>query len=120
MLSTGFIYSSNHDTSNISNIPNQNVNSSLASQTKCDNMFSDPESDHTFSHFSGTLLVYILFLLVCGNYPLTPKRVKCRNLLSIDSRLNLIDPSINIFSQIQNRDTEPNSEYCLKEYLNIV
>ena len=96
-FSTGFIYLSNHDTSNIPNISNPNVNLSLASQTKCDNMFSDPELDHIFSHFLGTYLVYILFLLVCGNYPLTLKRGRCRNLLSINSRLNQIDPSTNIF-----------------------
>ena len=44
---------------------------------------SDPESDQiyfTFS-FSVTYMVYILFLIVCGNYPLTSKRRRCRNLL---------------------------------------
>ena len=30
---------------------NKNVNLSLASQMKCDNIFLDPESDHIFSHF---------------------------------------------------------------------
>ena len=74
-----------------------NVNSSLAPQTKCDNMFLDPESDNIFSHFLGTYLVYILFILICGNYPLTSKRGRCRNLLSIGSLLNQIDPSTNIF-----------------------
>ena len=93
----GFYPFSNHDTSNIPNILNPNANSSLASQTKCDNVFSDPESDHIFSHFLGTYLVYILFLLLCGNYPLTSNRGRCRNLLSIDSWLNLIDPSTNVF-----------------------
>ena len=92
----GFYLFSNHDTSNIPNISNQTVNLSLAFQTKCDNMFSDPESDHIFSHFLGTYLVYLLCLLVCGNYPLTSKRGRCRNLLSIDSRLNRIDPSTNV------------------------
>ena len=91
-----FIYYSNQDTSNITNLSNMNVNLSLSSQTKCDNMFSDPESDQIFSHFSGTYLVYILFLLVCDNYPLTSKRGRCRNILSIDSRLNRIGPSTNI------------------------
>ena len=43
-----------------------------------------------------------------------------RNLLSIDSRLNQINPSTNSFPQIQNRDTEPNYKYCLKKYFNIV
>ena len=95
-LSTGFIYFSNHDTLNIPNLSNPNVNLSLAYQTKCDNMFSDPESDHIFSHFLGTYLVCIMFLLVCGNYPLTLKRGRCRNLLSIDSRLNRIEPSTSI------------------------
>ena len=59
-------------------------------------MFSYPESDHIFSHFLGTYLVYILCLIVCGNYQLTSKRGGCRNLLSIDSRLNRIDPSTNV------------------------
>ena len=30
---------------------NQNVNLSLASQMKCDNMFSDPDLDHIFHIF---------------------------------------------------------------------
>ena len=89
---------SNQDTSNIPNLSNPNVNSSLASQTKCDNIFSDPKSDHIFSHFSGIYLVYILFLILCSNYPLTLKMGRCRNLLSIDSQLNWIDPSTNIIS----------------------
>ena len=93
MSSTGFIDFSNHDTSNIPNLSNPRVNSTLASQTKCDDMFSDPESDHIFSHFWGTYLVYILFLLVCGNYPFTSKRGRRRNLLSVDPWLNRIDPS---------------------------
>ena len=75
-----------------------NVNLGLASQTKCDDMFSDPELDHIFSHFLVTYLVYFLFILICGNYPLTLKRGRCRNLLSIDYRLNQIDPSTNIIS----------------------
>ena len=91
-----FYIISNHDTSNIPNILNLNINSSLASQNKCENMFSDPELDNIFSHLSGTYLVYIFFLLICGNYPLTLKRVRCRNILSIDFRLNRIDPSTNI------------------------
>ena len=74
-----------------------NVNLGLASQTKCDDMFSDPELDHIFSHFLVTYVVYFLFILICGNYPLTLKRGRCRNLLSTDSRLNRIDPSTNIF-----------------------
>ena len=80
--STVFLDFFNQYIPNISNI-NPNENMSLAYQTKCDDMFSDPESDHIFSHFflSVTYLVYFLFLLVCGNYPLTLKRVRCRNLL---------------------------------------
>ena len=87
---------SNHDTSNIPNLSNPNVNLSLAYPKKCDNMFSDLKSDHIFSHFSGTYLVYILFIIVWGNYPLTLKKGSCRNLLSIDSQLNRIDPSTNV------------------------
>ena len=117
----GFYLFSNHDTSNILNLSNPNVNSTLASQKKCDNMFSDPKSDHIFSHFLSTYLVYILFLLLCGNYPLTQNRVRCRNLLSIDSLLNRVKPSKHIISrQMQNGDTLPNSKYCLKENFNIV
>ena len=51
---------------------------------------------YIFTFFSGKYLVYILFLLVCGDYPLTLKRRSCRNLLSIDSWLKWIDPSTNI------------------------
>ena len=58
--------------------------------------FSDPEADHIFSNFSGTYLVYIFFVLVCGNYTLTLERVRCSNLLSIDFWLNRINPSTNI------------------------
>ena len=94
--STGFIDFSNHDALNTLNLSNPNVNLRLASQTKCDDMFSDPELDHIFSKFSVTYLVYILFILVCGNYPLTSKRERCRNLLSIDSQLNIINPRTSI------------------------
>ena len=65
---------------------------------KCDDMFSDTESDYIFSHLSVTDLVYILFLLVCGNYPLTSKRGGYSNILLVDSRLNRIDPSTNNIS----------------------
>ena len=93
MSSTGFIGFSNHDTSNIPNLSDPNVNLGLVSQTKCDDMFSDSKSDHIFSQFLVMYLVYYLFILVRGNYPLTSKRGRCRNLLSIDSQLNQIDPS---------------------------
>ena len=47
----------------LSDIPeisaNHNVNLSLAYQIKCDNMFSDPESDTIFSHLSVTPGLYI-------------------------------------------------------------
>ena len=93
-----FYLFSNHNTSNIPNILNPTVNLSLASQTKCENIFSDLYLDHIFHIFLGYLPGYILFLLVCGNYTLTLKRGRCRNLLSIDSQLNLIEPSTNIIS----------------------
>ena len=112
---TSYNLFSNHDTSNISNISNPNVNSGLAYQTKCDHVFSDPESDHISSHFSGTYLVYILFLLVCGNYPLTSKRGRCRNLLSIDSRLNQIDLSTNLFPPNPEREYRTKFEILLEE-----
>ena len=96
MSSTVFIGFTNHDTSNIPNLLNPNVILSLASQTKWDDMFSDPESDHIFSHFLGTYLVYIFFLLVWGNYPPTYNRGRCNNLLLVDSRLNRINLGTNI------------------------
>ena len=101
MLSTSFIYFSNHDTSNIPNFSNPTVNSSLASQTKCHKMFLDSESDH-------------MFLLVCGNYPPTPKWGRCRNLLFIDSWLNWIDASTNnIFLKNTERGYITKSEIIL-------
>ena len=96
--STGFINFSNHDTSNIPNLSNLTVNSILVSQTKCDVMFLDPDSDNIFLHFLGTYLVYIFFLLVCGNYPLTSNRGRCGYLLSFNSRFNRIDRSTNMIS----------------------
>ena len=63
MSSTAFINFSNHNTSNIPNLSNPTVNSSLASQTKCDEMFSDPESDHIFSHFWVRTWFIFCFLL---------------------------------------------------------
>ena len=80
-VTDGFYQFSNNDISNISISTNKNVNLSLASQMKCDNMFSDPGSDHICSNFSVTHLLYILFLLVYGNCPLTLKRGRCRNIL---------------------------------------
>ena len=55
----------------------------LAYQTKCDNMFSDTEYDHIFSHFclSVTNLDYIVFIILCDNHPLTFKTGRRRNLL---------------------------------------
>ena len=42
-----------------------NVNMSLASQTKFDNKFSDPDLDNICSHFSVTyLVIYFLFSYV--------------------------------------------------------
>ena len=61
-------------------------------------VFRYRESDHIFSHFLGTYLVYILFLLVCSKYLITLKNGRWRNLLSIDSRLNQIEPSTNNIS----------------------
>ena len=57
----GFLKCPNKYISNISNLYNPNKNMSLAYQMKCDIIFSDPESDHIFSHscFSVTYLVYI-------------------------------------------------------------
>ena len=81
IYSTGFINFLNQQISNISNIYNPNEKMGLVSQIKCDNMFLDPKLDHIFSHFSVTNLVYILFLLVCGNYPINSKMGRCSSLL---------------------------------------
>ena len=51
----------NHDTSNIPNLSSMNVNLGLESQTKCDDMFSDPGLYHVFSHSLVRYLVYIFF-----------------------------------------------------------
>ena len=108
----GLIDFLSQDITNISNICNPNINLILPSQAKRDNMFSHPKPDRIFSHFSVTYLVYILFLLICGNYPLTSKMGRCRNLLKVDSRLNQIDPGTNIIYQpTKIRDTEPNYKY---------
>ena len=56
-------------------------------------MFSYPDSDYIFSHFLGKYLVYIFFLLICGNYPLTSKRRRFRNILYIDS-LSVLRPQM--------------------------
>ena len=51
--------------SNISNLYNLNVNLSLESQTKCDNMFSDPESYNLFSYFQlRTWFIYFFLSYV--------------------------------------------------------
>ena len=59
-------------------------------------VFISAVGSYVFIFFSDTYLVYIFLLLVCGNYPLTSKRGRCRNLLSIDCQLNRINPSTNI------------------------
>ena len=64
--------------SNISNIYNQDQNSSLESQTIGNHMFSDLKSDHTF-HFFGYVPGVYIFLLVCSNFPLTSNMVRCWN-----------------------------------------
>ena len=56
---TGFIAFLNHNTSNIPNLSNLTVNLGLVSQPKCDDMFLDLKSDHIFSYFLVTYLVYI-------------------------------------------------------------
>ena len=56
---------------------------SVASQRKCDVMFSDPESNYIWSYvgFSFIHLIYILLLIVYGSYPLTSNRGSCNTLL---------------------------------------
>ena len=54
-------------------------------------------------------------------YGVIPRlHIMCRNIISLVSRLNRIDPSTNISRQIQNGDTEPNLKYSLKKYFQIV
>ena len=53
-------------------------------------IFRSVVGSYILKFFSVTYLVYIFFLIVCGNYPLTSKRGRCRNLLSNNPRLNWI------------------------------
>ena len=66
----------------------------LASQTKCDKIISDPIRSRII-YFHVFLFVFVpglyFFLGVCGNYPLTSKKLRCRNLLYVGSRLNWIE-----------------------------
>ena len=78
----GFYRFLNQYISNISNIYNSNVNMSLASQTKCDNMISDPGvGSYIFTFPPSYVPGLCIFLLVCVKYPLNLKRGRCRNLL---------------------------------------
>ena len=111
---------SNHDTSNIPNLLHPTINLSLASQTKCDSMFSDPKSDHIFSYLLGTYLVYIFFLsyvvIILLLWRGEGAGIYCP---LITDWIESTQAQILFPRQIQNGDTEPNSKYCLKEYLNI-
>ena len=70
--------------------------------------------------FLITYLVYSLFLIVCGNFPLTLNTGMCWNLLWFDSRLNWINPIKNIIScLIKNGDIAPNLKYYLENYFEI-
>ena len=110
ILSTGFIDFSNHDTSNIPNLLNPTVNSSLASQTKCDNMFSDSESDPgLLFFFSYVVIIHLLWrgggvVIYCPLITYWIESTWAHILFSF---------------QIQNGDTEPKSKYYLEEYFNI-
>ena len=96
-----------YSTSNIPNISNPNINLSLKPQTKCDDIISDPESDHIFSHLFS--YVVIIHLLQSGGgvgiyCPLIPRWIESTWAKMLSS------------CQIQNGDTEPNSKYYLEEY----
>ena len=54
----GFYHFSNHNTSNIPNLLNLTVNLSLVSQTKCDDMFSDP--DLTLLEYVPVVIIHLL------------------------------------------------------------
>ena len=80
------------------------ISKSLESNCKFDLSISNKMWKHVFrfavgsyifTFFTGTYLVYTLFPLVCGNCPLTSNRGRCRNILSVDSRLNRINPITN-------------------------
>ena len=109
-----------NDTSNIPNLLNPNVNWSLASQKKCDNMFSYQNKILYFHiYWVRTWFIFSFFLYVVIIHLLW-RREDVWNILFIDSWLNRIYPKTNIIScQIQNGYTEPNSKYCLKGYFNI-
>ena len=76
----------------------------LESEHRSELSISNEMWQHVFRSGVGsyifTFLGYVpglyFFLLVCVNYPLTLKRGRFRNILSIDSRLNRINPSTNI------------------------
>ena len=50
---------------NISNLYNLNKNMSLASKTKCEIMFSDPESEHIYIYFFQLRTSFIFCLFSC-------------------------------------------------------
>ena len=60
--------------------------------------FSYPKSDHNFHFCFDTYLAYILFIILCSNFPLTLKTGMCWNLLQFYSQLNQIDSRHNIIS----------------------
>ena len=112
---------SNHDTSNIPNLSNPTINLSLEYQTKCDNMFSDPQSDHIFSHISRvrTWFIHFFFWYVVSIHLIRIGEGVGIYCPLITNWIELTKAQILFLIQIQNWDTEPNSKYFLKEYLNI-
>ena len=106
---TGFSNFSNHHTSNIPDLLNITVNLSLAYQTRCDDMFSDPESDNILSHFFVTyLIIFCFFLYVILIY--LPKRGEDVgiNCIFIPDWIISTRAQILFSCQMQNGDTEPN------------
>ena len=116
----GFYLFSNHDTSNIPNLSHSTVISSLASQTKCDNMFSDPDLDHIFSHFYRvrTWFIFCFFLYMIVIHLLRRGQGVGIYCPLITNLIKSTQAQILFPHQMQKGDTEPNSKYCLKYYFN--
>ena len=96
---------------------------SLKSKRKFELSISKEMWQHVFRSVFGSYIFLFLgyvpglyfFLLVCGKYPLTSKMGRCSNLLSIDSWLNRIEPSTNIFLPNPGRGYRTKLEIVLEE-----
>ena len=118
--STGFINFSNHDTSNIPDLSNTNVNPSLTSQTKMWlHVFRSGVRSYIFI-FSGYVPdLYFVFSYVVIIYLLRRGGVVGIYCQLIPDWIESTWAQILLSCQMYNRDIEPNSRYYLGEYFNI-